>query len=62
MWQNMVHVARDGGAQLNLGTAGWRAIARHNTPFTMMWHHFPKATNNTMELRAVTKALSFLPP
>jgi ribonuclease HI len=27
-----------------------------------MWQHFPRATNNMIELRAVTEALSYLPP
>jgi ribonuclease HI len=28
----------------------------------MLWRHFPKATSNTMEMRAVAEALSFLAP
>jgi hypothetical protein len=56
----MIHVVT-GGARPKSGKAGWCAIAGQNMSFTLMWRHFPKATSNTMELRAVTEVLNFLP-
>jgi ribonuclease HI len=35
-------------------------LIRQNRAFTIMWKHFPKTTNNTMELRATEEALNFL--
>jgi ribonuclease HI len=58
--RKMIHVVPDGGARPNPGNAGWGAIIRQNKAFAMMWRHFPHATNNTMELRAVTEALNCL--
>jgi ribonuclease HI len=54
----MIYGVTDGVARPNPGTAGWGVIIRQNKAFTMIWKHFQKATNNTMELRAVTEALA----
>jgi hypothetical protein len=56
----MIQVATDGGSNPNPGLAGWGAIFRQNWRFTVMWQHFPHATNNTMELMAAAKALKYL--
>jgi hypothetical protein len=56
----MIHLVADGGARPNAGAARWRAIIRQGKAFTMLWRHITRATNNSMELRAVTEALKFL--
>jgi hypothetical protein len=58
----MIQVVTGAGTRLNLGAVGWGAVIRQDKAFTMMWQHYLKATNNTMELRAVAKAPNFLPP
>jgi hypothetical protein len=51
----MIHVVTDRGTRPNPCAAGWGAIMSDNKAVTMMWCHFPHATNNTMELRAVAE-------
>jgi ribonuclease HI len=58
----MIHVVTDGGAKQNPGAAGCGILVRQSRLFTTMWKHYPHATNNTMEHRAVAEALAYLPP
>jgi ribonuclease HI len=37
------------------------AIVQQNKIFMMIWKHIPRATNNTMEPRAVLETLNYLP-
>jgi hypothetical protein len=49
----MTHVATDGGARPNPGSAGWGALIRQNSRCTYNWGHYDTATSNAMELMAV---------
>jgi ribonuclease HI len=57
----MVHIVIDGGVRPNPSQAGWRTLVKPNKAFTMMWKRYPRATNNTMEFKAVTEALRGFP-
>jgi ribonuclease HI len=57
----MVHMATDSGAEPNPVAAGWGALIRQNGKVTWFWGHYDHATNNAMELRAVTEMLTVLP-
>jgi ribonuclease HI len=57
----MVHIITDGGACPNPGSAGWGALLRQSRKYTQTWGHWDMATNNAMELSAVTEALQILP-
>jgi ribonuclease HI len=59
--EKMIHVVTDCGANPNPGSAGWGAVIRQSGRFTMMWQYFDHATSNTMELRAATEALRYVP-
>jgi ribonuclease HI len=42
--------------------ASWMGpVITQNKRFTMLWQHFNHATNNTMELKAATEALRYVP-
>jgi hypothetical protein len=53
--KKLIHVVTDGVVRPNPGAARWGVIICQNKSFTMVWRHFPHATNNTMELRAVAE-------
>jgi hypothetical protein len=57
----MVTMTTDGGANPNPGPAGWGALIRQNRKFLCLWKHYPKASNNVMELSAVIAGLNYLP-
>jgi ribonuclease HI len=57
----MVTMTTDGGANPNPGPAGWGVLIRQNGKFLCLWKHYPKASNNFMELSAVIAGLSYLP-
>jgi hypothetical protein len=57
----IIYAVTDGDARPHPGTVSWGAIVRQNKAFTMMWRHFPRATNNTMEISPVAEALRFFP-
>jgi hypothetical protein len=49
----MVTMTTDGGANPNPGPAGWGVLVRQNGKFLCLWKHYPKSSNNVMELSAV---------
>jgi ribonuclease HI len=57
----MVHVITDGGARPNPGAAGWGVLVRQSGKHTENWGHWDMASNNAMELLAVTEALANIP-
>jgi ribonuclease HI len=57
----MVHVVTDGGARPNPGAAGWGVLMRQSGKFAINWGHWDMATNNAMEILAVTEALANIP-
>jgi ribonuclease HI len=57
----MVHIVSDAGVRPTPGQAGCGALIRQSKAFTMICGHYPRATNNTMALRAVTEELRGLP-
>jgi ribonuclease HI len=58
----MVTMTTDGGANPNPGPAGWGVLIRQNGKFLCLWKHYPKSSNNVMEISAVIAGLNFLPP
>jgi ribonuclease HI len=58
----MVTMIMDGGACPNTGPAGWGVLIRQNGRFICLWNHYPKASNNSMEISAVIAVLTFVPP
>jgi ribonuclease HI len=58
----MITLTTDGGAKPNPGRAGWGVLVRQNGKFVFLWKHYPRASNNVMELSAVIAGLTFLPP
>jgi ribonuclease HI len=57
----MVHVVTDGGARPNPGAAGWGVLMRQSGHYAINWGQWDMATNNAMEILAVTEALANLP-
>jgi ribonuclease HI len=57
----MVHVVTDGGARPNPGAAGWGVLMRQSGRYAINWGHWDMATNNAMEILAVTEALANIP-
>jgi ribonuclease HI len=57
----MVHVVTDGGARPNPGAAGWGVLMRQSGRYAINWGHWDMATNNAMEILAVTEALENIP-
>jgi hypothetical protein len=57
----MVTMTTDGGANPNPGPAGWEVLVRQNGKFLCLWKHYPKSSNNVMELSAVIAGLNYLP-
>jgi ribonuclease HI len=57
----MITMTTDGGANPNPGPAGWGALIRQNGKFLCLWKHYPKSSNNVMELSAVIACLNYLP-
>jgi ribonuclease HI len=58
----MITMTTDGGANPNLGPAGWGVLIRQNGKFLCLWKHYSRASNNVMELSAVIAGLNYLPP
>jgi ribonuclease HI len=54
----MVHIITDGGARPNPGAAGWGVLMRQSVMYTENWGHWDMASNNAMEILAVTEALA----
>jgi ribonuclease HI len=57
----MVHVVTDGGARPNPRAAGWGVLMRQSGKYAVNWGHWDMATNNAMEVLAVTEALANIP-
>jgi ribonuclease HI len=57
----MVHTITDGGARPNPGAAGWGVLMRQRGRYTENWGHWDMASNNAMEIPAVTEALANIP-
>jgi ribonuclease HI len=57
----MVHIVTGGGARPKPGSAGWGALISQNGEFMYNWGHWDMASNNAMELLAVTEALQIIP-
>jgi ribonuclease HI len=57
----MITMTTDGGANLNLGPAGWGVLIWQNGKFLCLWKHYPKSSNNVMEISAVIAGLNYLP-
>jgi ribonuclease HI len=57
----MVHIITDGGARPNPGAAGWGVLMRQSGKYTEDWGHWDMASNNAMEILAVTEALANIP-
>jgi hypothetical protein len=57
----IVHIATDGGAQPNPGSGGWGVLMRQSGKYTQNWGHWDMASNNAMEILAVTEALANIP-
>jgi ribonuclease HI len=57
----MVHVVTDGGARPNPGAAGWGVLMRQSGRYAINLGHWDMATNNAMEILAVTEALANIP-
>jgi ribonuclease HI len=57
----MVRTTTDGGADPNPGPAGWGVLVRQNGKFLCLWKHYPKSSNNAMEISAVMAGLNYLP-
>jgi hypothetical protein len=57
----MITMTTDGGANPNPGAAGWGVLSRQNGKFLCLWKHYPKSSNNVMELSAVIAGLNYLP-
>jgi ribonuclease HI len=57
----MVTMTTDGGANPNPGPAGWGVLIRQNNKFLCLWKHYPRASNNVMEISAVIAGLNYLP-
>jgi hypothetical protein len=57
----MVTMTTDGWANPNPGSAGWGVLVRKNGKFLCLWKHYPKSSNNVMELSAVIAGLNYLP-
>jgi ribonuclease HI len=59
--EKMTTMTTDGGANPNPGPAGWGVLVRQNGKFLCLWKHYPKASNNVMELSAVIAGLIYPP-
>jgi ribonuclease HI len=57
----MVHIITDGGARPNPGAAGCGVLMRQSGKYTENWGHWDMASNNAMEILAVTEALANIP-
>jgi ribonuclease HI len=57
----MITMTTDGGANPNPGPTGWGVLVRQNGKFLCLWKHYPKSSNNVMELSAVIAGLNDLP-
>jgi ribonuclease HI len=57
----MVHIITDGGARPNPGAAGWGVLMRQSGRYTQNWGHWDMASNNAIEILAVTEALANIP-
>jgi ribonuclease HI len=57
----MAHIITDGGANPNPGPAGWGVLMRQSGKYAENWGHWDMASNNAMELLAVTEALGNIP-
>jgi ribonuclease HI len=60
--EKMVTMTTDGGANPNPGPAGWGVLVRQNGKFLCLWKHYPRASNNVMEISAIIAGLNYLPP
>jgi hypothetical protein len=56
-----IHIIMDGGARPNPGAAGWGALIRQSGRYAQNSGHWDMASNNAMELLAVTEALRIIP-
>jgi hypothetical protein len=56
----IITMTTDGGANPNPGPAGWGMLVRQNGKFLCLWKHYPKSSNNVMELSAVIAGLKYL--
>jgi hypothetical protein len=57
----MMHIITGGGARPNPGAAGWGVLMRQNGKYAENWGQWDMASNNAMELLAVTEALANIP-
>jgi ribonuclease HI len=57
----MVTMTTDGGANPNPGPAGWGVLIRPNGKFLCLWKHYPKSSDNVMEISGVIAGLNYLP-
>jgi ribonuclease HI len=57
----MITMTTDGGANPNPGPAGWGVLVRQNGKFVCLWKHYPRSSNNVMEISAVIAGLNYLP-
>jgi ribonuclease HI len=57
----MIHIITDGGARPNTGAASWGALVRQSGSYSQNCGPWDMASNNAMELLAVTEALRIIP-
>jgi ribonuclease HI len=57
----MITMTTDDGANPNQGPAGWGVLIRQNGKFLCLWKHYPRSSNNVMEISAVIAGLNYLP-
>jgi ribonuclease HI len=57
----MITMTTDGEANPNPGPAGWGVLVRQNGKFLCLWKHYPRSSNNVMEISAVIAGLNYLP-